>query len=144
MHRQARSPEHHMMLYRELSESGAPPFWVNLVSQCLSFSPQSRYQNAGQVVAEIDKYLADQERQKLVAEKRAARRGWMIGVVVLIGLLMIAGFVVFIALNRANVETREKSTSTACCKRFRTPAGSDRAPMRIGLEESDRKRKRTH
>ncbi len=63
MYAQAHSPDHHADLYERLRESGAPTFWVDLVTKCLCRHPQGRYQDASEVVREIDAHLAAQERR---------------------------------------------------------------------------------
>ena len=70
---QALCPLHHARLYQRLRECGAPPFWIELVTKCLSQSAEDRYPAAGKVVAVIDEYEVTEEKEKKERERRIQR-----------------------------------------------------------------------
>jgi serine/threonine protein kinase len=70
MSEQASSPLHHEQLHQRLRQSGAPTFWIELVTKCLSQRSEDRFPDAGKVVAAIDEYELAQEREKKEQERR--------------------------------------------------------------------------
>ncbi len=104
--------EHHAALYQRLSESGAPAFWVDLIKKCLCQSPEGRYQNAGDVVGEIERFRADQDRREREAEKRAVRFRWVAVATASLGLTVFAmtsGLVASLVLWRRAVESEGRA-----------------------------------
>lgn len=88
---QAQDPSHHQALEERLRSSGAPEgFWVDLITRCLSFSSHARPQSAGEVVKEIDNYLAAQEGDKQGAKPQNVSHTRRFPRIKLIGVLFVA------------------------------------------------------